>query len=89
MRRRDERAADLHGRLITKVKGRGRVWGRVNFKGAAARPAYFKLVFADGLVEDGVSHRMVTVGKAYKLQQVKQRVPRGVVVPGPERVPVV
>jgi Integrase zinc binding domain/Integrase core domain/PHD-finger len=89
MRRRDERAAGLHGRLVTKVKGRGRVWGRVNFRGAAARPAYFKLVFADGLVEEGVSHRLITGGKAYTLQPVKQRVPRGMVVPEPEQVPVV
>jgi hypothetical protein len=65
------------------------VGGRVNCRGAAARPAEFKLVFADGLVEEGVSHRMITGGKAYKLQPVKQRVPRGMVVPEPEQVPVV
>lgn len=89
MRRRDERAAGLHGRLITKRKGKGRVWGRVSFKGPKARPAYFKLVFADGSVEDGLSHRMVTVGKAYKLQPVGQQVPAGVRVPDAESVPVV
>jgi hypothetical protein len=89
MRRRDERAAGLHGRLVVKGKGKGRVWGRVNFRGAAARPAYFKLVFADGVVEEGVSHRVLTKGKAYTLQPVKQSAPRGVVVPKPEQVPVV
>ena len=65
------------------------MWGRVNFRGAAARPAYFKLVFADGKVEEGVSHRALTGGKAYTLQPLRQRVPRGVVVPEPEPVPVV
>jgi hypothetical protein len=87
MRRRDERAASLHGRLVTKAEGRARVWGRVNFKGATARPAYFKLVFADGVVEDGISHRLITAGKSYTLQAVKQRVPRGVEVPEAEQVP--
>jgi hypothetical protein len=88
MRRRDERAHALHGHLITKRVGRGRVWGVVSFKGVAFRPAYFKLLFADGTVDDGVSHRMVTTGKAYKLQPVGQRAPAGVRVPAPEAVQV-
>jgi hypothetical protein len=64
------------------------VWGRVNFKGAGFRPAYFKLVFADGSVEDGLSHRMVTQGKAYTLQVAGQQLPDGVVVPAAEAVQV-
>ena len=84
MRRRDERAQALHGRLITKRAGRGRVWGVVSCKGVAFRPAYFKLLFADGTVEDGLSHRMVTMGKAYKLQAEGQQPPPGVVLPAPE-----
>jgi hypothetical protein len=89
MRRRDQRAQALHGRLITKRVGRGRVWGVVSFKGVAFRPAYFKLLFADGSVEDGLSHRMVAASKAYALQPEGRQAPAGVSVPAPEAVLVV
>jgi hypothetical protein len=87
-RRRDERAAALHGRLITRRQGRGVVWGRVSYKGAHHRPAYFKLVFADGVVEDGLSHKMVTQGKAYSLQPEGKQPPGRVMVPAAEQVQV-
>jgi hypothetical protein len=87
-RRRDDRAAALHGRLITRGEGRGVVWGRVNFKGVHHRPAYFKLVFVDGVVEDGLSHTMVTRGKAYELKPEGQRQPARVKVPAAEPVQV-
>jgi hypothetical protein len=78
----------LHGRLITRGEGRGVVWGRVNFKGVHHRPAYFKLVFVDGVVEDGLSHTMVTRGKAYELKPEGQRQPARVKVPAAEPVQV-
>jgi hypothetical protein len=86
MRRRDQRAAALHGRLVKKRVGRNWLWGRVNFKGAHHRPVYFKLVFADGTVVDEVSHRMLTMGKAYSLQAEGRQAPQGVVVPEAEAV---
>jgi hypothetical protein len=88
MRRRDERAAALHGRLIIKRKGNSRLWGVASFKGVAFRPSYFKVLFADGSVEDGLSHRMVTAGKAYSLQLPERQPPAGVNVPQVEQVQV-
>jgi site-specific DNA-cytosine methylase len=87
-RRRDERAAGLHGRFITRRQGRAVVWGRVSFKGAQYRPAYFKLAFADGVVQDGLSHRMVTQGKAYSLQPEGRQPPANIQVPEAEQVQV-
>ena len=87
-RRRDARAKALHGRFILRRHGRVWVWGRVNFKGAAHRPAYFKLAFADGVVEDGLSHRMVTQGKAYSLQSEDKQPPAHVRVPATEAIQV-
>ena len=80
-RRRDERAAELHGRLVCKGRGRGARWGRVVYKGPLARPKYFQVQYADGAVEDGLTHRMLTVGKAYGLQPEGKQPPRGVQVP--------
>ena len=57
------------------------MWGIVQFKGPLARPYYFKVIYADGSVEDGLSHRMVTTGKAYKLQDVGVRPPVRVELP--------
>ena len=88
-RRRDERAAQLHGRLVTRSRGRRGVrWARVNFKGAHARPGYFKLCYADGTVEDGVSHRLLTTGKGYKLKPLEEVPPAKVSVPPAEQIPV-
>ena len=41
---------------------------------------------SDGGVEDGLSHRMVTTGKAYALQPEGRQAPAGVRVPVPEAV---
>jgi hypothetical protein len=88
-RRRDERAAELHGRLVTRSRGRrGALWGRVCYRGAQARPRYFRIRYADGSVEDDVTHRLVTTGKGYTLKPVGTAPPRGVEVPATEPVPV-
>jgi hypothetical protein len=42
-RRRDQAAAELHGRLILKEAGGETWWGRVNYKGPFARPRYFRV----------------------------------------------
>ena len=87
--RRDERAAQLHGRLVTRSCGRnGALWGRVCYKGALARPGYFKILFADGSVEDDVTHRRVTTGKGWTLKPEGAAPPRGVRVPKAVHVPV-
>jgi hypothetical protein len=88
MRRRDEKAAALHGRLVTKRQGRSVLWGVVCYKGMHFRPAYFKLLFADGTVDDGLSHRMVAASKQYKLQPVGKAAPARVVLPAVEAVQV-
>ena len=80
-RRRDERAAGLHGRYVVKRQGRNGLWGVLQFKGPLARPYYFKVVYEDGSVEDGLSHRMVTAGKAYRLQDAGVRPPVRVQLP--------
>jgi hypothetical protein len=82
-RRRDEAAAALHGRLVKQRQGRQWVWGVLVFKGALSRPQYFKVLYADGRVEDGVSHHLVTKGKQYSLQAAGAKLPAGVVVPAP------
>lgn len=80
-RRRDERAAALHGRYILKRQGQDGLWGVLQFKGPLARPYYFKVTYEDGSVEDGLSHRMVTMGKGYKLQGVEKLPPVRVQLP--------
>lgn len=87
-RMRDDRAAELHGRLVTKQQGRGRKWGRVMFKGFWERPRYFLVRYADGSQEDGLTHRMITTGKAYKLQDSAAVAPLGVTVPEAGPLPV-
>lgn len=51
--------------------------------------AYSKLRRPGQHLRPATLHRMVTVGKAYKLQPVGQQVPAGVRVPDAESVPVV
>ena len=53
MRRRDERAAALHGRSVLKRRGRGWLWGGLSYRGALARPHYLNVLYADGSVEEG------------------------------------
>ena len=86
MRRRDEQAAALHGRLVVKKLKKGQLWGVLNFKGVAHRPQYFKAVFADGTVDDGLTHKVVTNGARYKLQAVGKRPPAKISLPDPEPV---
>jgi hypothetical protein len=81
MRRRDERAAELHGRLVRKRQGRQWVWGVVCFRGALARPQYFTVKYVGGAVEEGLTHRMLTAGKAYNLQPAGSQPPVSVKVP--------
>ena len=80
-RRRDERAAALHGRYVVKRQGRDAKWGVVHFGGPGARPFYFKVPYADGSLGEGLSYRMVTAGKAYRLQGVGAQPPEGVQLP--------
>jgi hypothetical protein len=76
-RRRDERAAALHGRLIRKQVGHQVQWGRVNYLGSLARPRYYKVVYADGEVEEGLTHYKVTKGKGYTLVEEAVEPPPG------------
>jgi len=87
MRRRDERAAALHGRLLCKKVGGQVLWGRLNYKGPRARPRYFVVEYAGGEVEDGLTYRLVDKGKAYSLQPESAVPPAGVVVPVAHEVP--
>ena len=87
-RRRDERAEKLHGRLVTKQLRRGRLWGRVHFKGALARPRYFRVAYADGSEEDGLTYTRLTKGKGYTLKDEGALPPAGVVVPTAGDIPV-
>ena len=80
-RRRDQAAAELHGRLVSKVVGGETWWGRVNYRGPFARPRYFRVEYSNGQVEDGLTTYMVTKGKGYQLQ------PEGAQVPRRQRVP--
>jgi hypothetical protein len=88
-RRRDERAAALHGRLLRRTTGHRVQWGRVNYLGALARPRYFRVVYHDGESEDGLTFFMVTKGSGYALVNEGVVPPPGVQVPAAERVPVV
>jgi hypothetical protein len=83
MRKRDERAAALHGRLVVKKLTRGQLWGVLNFKGAAYRPKYFRAVFANGSIDDDLTHTVIT-GKRFKVQPVGKQPPKGVKLPDPE-----
>ncbi|MGV2337244.1 MAG UNVERIFIED_CONTAM: hypothetical protein LVR18_25190 [Planctomycetaceae bacterium] len=80
-RRRDERAAALHGRLVQKHLGDRVLWGVVQFKGPLERPKYFKVSYSDGSEEDGLTHRLVTTGRGYRLQAVGVQPPAGVRLP--------
>ena len=82
-RRRDERAAALHGQLVTRQVEGETWWGRVNYLGPLARPKYFRVEYANGQVEEGLTMYMVTKGKGYSLQ------PEGAAVPRRQRVPAV
>jgi hypothetical protein len=77
-RRRDEKAAALHGRLVVKD---GSMWGRVQYKGALSRPKYVDITYGDGSVEKGLTCYRVTQGTKHKLQ------PEGVTPPAGVRVP--
>jgi site-specific DNA-cytosine methylase len=88
-RRRDERAAALHGRLLRRTTGHRVQWGRVNYLGALARPRYFKVVYHDGEPEEGLTYFMVTKGRGYALVDEGVVPPPGVQVPAAELVPVV
>jgi hypothetical protein len=68
--------------------GQVQKWGVVCFKGALARPRYFRVKYADGIIEDGLTHRLVTKGKGYQLQPEDAQVPAGVQVPAVDPVPV-
>ena len=86
-RRRDERAADLHGRLVVSGEGFQQVWGRVVFRGAWHRPYYFMVKYGGGRAADVVTHRKLT-GVSYKLQGAAVQPPRGVYVPEAGPLPV-
>jgi hypothetical protein len=43
------------------------LWGVVQFKGPLERPRYFKVSYSDGSEEDGLTHRLVTTGRGYRL----------------------
>jgi hypothetical protein len=60
----------------------------VSFKGPLARPRYFKVVYADGQVEEGLSTYLVTKGRSYELMAEGAQPPAGVCVPAAEPVPV-
>ena len=87
MKRRDRRAAELHGRLLCKQVGGQQLWGRISYKGPQSRPRYFVVEYAGGEVEDGLTHRLVTTGKGYGLQAETAVPPAGVVVPEARAVP--
>jgi len=88
-RRRDERAAAMHGRLLRRTVGSRVQWGRVNYLGALARPRYFKVVYADGSEEQGLTFYKVTKGKGYSLVEEGVEPPPGVWVLVVEPIPVV
>jgi hypothetical protein len=81
MRTRDEAAAALHGRFVLKRNGQQGVWGVVCYRGALTRPRYFTVRYADGTVEEGLTQRMITCGKAYSLQEEGKQPPPRVKVP--------
>jgi hypothetical protein len=57
MRRRDDAAAELHGRLLLKSKPNPvtgapeQYWGRVHFRGIQHRPRYFLVAYQDGATQ--------------------------------------
>jgi hypothetical protein len=85
MKRRDEAARELHGRLVLRTftdpaTGKGRkYWGKLFFKGEEARPHYFKLIYEDGETHDA----SMTSIKRY-LQPADTTLPPGVSIPTPE-----
>jgi len=87
-RRRDERAAELHGRLLVKKTPAGQLWGRVQYKGPLSRPKYFLVEYADGSSEDGLTFHKVTKGVNYTLQPEGTRPPVHLRVPAVKAVPV-
>jgi len=82
MRRRDEAAAALHGRLVRRefhnpvTKQLQQYWGRVHFLGADQRPRYFYVVYQDG---DGHGATKAMVDKI--LMPADQQPPSGITVP--------
>ena len=87
-RRRDERAAALHGRLVVKETPAGPLWGRVEYKGALSRPKYFSISYADGSKEQGLTHYKVSQGVKHQLQPEGAKPPARVRVPESVAVPV-
>jgi hypothetical protein len=85
MKRRDEAAHALHGRLVLKAftdpaTGKGRkYWGRIYFKDAESRPYYFRVVY-----EDGDSHHATMAGIKRYLQPEDAVLPPGASIPTPE-----
>ena len=66
----------------------GRLWGRVHYKGSLAWPRYFRVAYADGSEEDGLTYTRLTTGKGYTLKDESALPPAGVVVPTAGDVPV-
>jgi hypothetical protein len=60
----------------------------VHFKGALARPRYFRVAYADGSEEDGLTYTRLTKGKGYTLKDEGALPPAGVVVPTAGDIPV-
>jgi hypothetical protein len=84
MKRRDQAALQLHGRLVqreftdTRSKQTRMYWGRLHFMGAEQRPYYFRAVY-----DDGDSHDVTVAGvKRYLLPEGTQ-LPAGVTIPTP------
>jgi hypothetical protein len=82
MRRRDQAAAVLDGRLVVRSfvdpsTGRSRnFWGRVVFRGEQSRPRYFYVVY-----EDGDSHTASTAMLRKWLMPADTTLPAGVAIP--------
>ena len=84
MRRRDQAAAELHGRLISRTfkdpqtrKPRA-FWGRLHFLGNEFRPRYFKAVY-----EDGDEQYMSTATAKKYLKPEGTQLPSGISIPEP------
>lgn len=84
MRRRDDAAAELHGRLVlksTKQPGSSAqqpYWGRVQYLGAQYRPYYFIISY-----QDGAQQQVTKRGLAKWLMPADTVLPAGVSIPEP------
>ncbi len=84
MRRRDEAAAKLHGRLISRMfkdpltKKPTKYLGRLHYRGPLSRPYYFRVVYEDGDMEDLSMARVKG-----KLLPESRSLPAGVSIPEP------